>query len=308
MHENPLRSLSVWIVAGLLASAGGMARAVDFSREGADTPAELRSDLAAYRSALRKAVDVGGSVEQLGLRLNLFPNAWHQAAFERLAERLGYGEGLASEDGLKTVLAELRAVKPGLRKRLERHAAFRLDFIHLGHRADAEPDDGQPVHFFSARLEQAVRLWLGSKSVPWQGWKKVNLEYLQRLRLARHYTVKRGQFVAYTSPVKPTIARFVFRGREASLYGLLPLALLKRKHGRLLVKVSYEELTGRYDDQHIVDLNDAGNVWSQDLGATLNGELPFHFPPLPKSLERFLQRIDAPSPPEAPPTPGPGGK
>ena len=58
------------------------------------------------------------------------------------------------------------------------------------------------------------------------------------------------------------------------------------------MKVSYEELIGAYDDQHVVDLNNSSNVWRQNLTATLRGELPFHFPPLPASIEEFLRRTE----------------
>ncbi|MEM7164636.1 MAG: hypothetical protein AAF581_04190 [Planctomycetota bacterium] len=236
-----------------------------------------------YLDQLDGAAIITGNHGRLGLQLCIYEDAWKTHALREL--QAGLRKDVAVEEIVKNLQSQEKQ-----RKSFRSKSCFRLVLSH----ADGENESGedvQTVHYFLKSLPHCIRLQLGKGSIPWQVLEQPTELTQQRVRVARHYTARRGRRVPFVSPLKPERARVVFQTSEVSIWGVFSNALLRKKKGTVNCTAAYEEYRGKYDGQHIVDLNDASHVFEQEQELVATRKLPFLFPLPPPAIEEFLERV-----------------
>lgn len=278
--------LVVWgigLLGGLgLERAGAQEEPVE---DAGPAPSELEKSVAEYVGALEGAASMESSQARLGLRLTLYPNAWERHALERL--RLGWSQKRSTDD----LVEELKSDRKTQRL-LDDKALFRVDLVHTGI-VEADPEAVQPVHLMLADLPEALRLRAGDSVVAWKTLREpTNLE-LARVRIGKQHTVKNGQLVPFVSPMKPDRSRAVFRGARASFEGVLPSNAFDKKHRRLAATLAFDEFSGRYDGDHLINLNEVENTLERDQTLEAEIKLPLFFPAMPATVRELLDRCKA---------------
>lgn len=258
----------------------------------AETPT-LAAQVDRYLEQLDAAAVITGNQGRLGLRVSLYENAWKTHALRHLQSELRKRSAADQDHPVDDIIQQLLEQKKQ-RRALQSKSCFRLTLSH----PQAPDEDSrervsekETVHYFLQSLPDSIRMRLGKGVIPWQVLEVGDNLKPRKVRVARHHTAKRGRRVPYVSALKPEKPRVVFRGESAECWGVFSKALFRKKQGVLTYSVAFEEYHGKYDGQHIVDLNEASHVFEQDQTLTASRALPFLFPLPPPAVEEFLTKV-----------------
>ena len=244
----------------------------------------LAQELGEYLTAVDRAAVAESTREGFGVQLHVYPDALRQELCLRLQAALGQ-----SRDPVQLVatLGEDRDFKK-LRKALKRKAAFRLDLLHPAP-SEKAVTPRQTVQMFDARLQRSVQIRLNGRKMAWGSWRAPRGLEVRIVRVARHWTSKNYRLVPKISPVKPNLKRAVLRVERAAIWGVIPMTVVHKKKGEISLSIAnYDQFTGHYTDEHIIDLNEESHSWVRQQSIDARKELPLFFPNVPPELERWL--------------------
>jgi hypothetical protein len=178
-------------------------------------------------------------------------------------------------------------------RRLRGKAGFRLELFHPRHRDQRGANDPEQVHILPGDLTQCIVLSADNATIEWRLLRAPDRLVQAVVQIARHHTARQGKVVAVTKPLKPDGPRWVFRGGTANVFGVMTGSILDRKKGTLSVALkNLGEFNGHYSDAHIMDLNQAENVYRPDQPELRMGRpLPFVFPEAPAVVREALARL-----------------
>ena len=253
------------------------------SRDPQFDAAKIRKLIGEHLDALSKSASSGATSGRLGLETQVYPDAQEFYLCEWLRGALSKGGNAAF---LREQVAQDKEVRKRW-KRLKKKALFHLKLVHpTSEERVVRPRSA--VHFFHHDLTRALNVQIGRSKVKWAVWRQPKGLDVATVQIARHYTVRRGLRVAKTSPLKPNHRRAVLRGESASVWGVFAASTIDRAGMLRWTAANYDQLTGSYTEEHIIDLNTTSNVFERELTMSTERRFPITFPTPASELEEVL--------------------
>lgn len=241
----------------------------------------------AYLIALDRSFVAHATRDEFGISARLYPDAWLYEILTRVQVRLERGESP------EQIASNLRPKLKSLEK-LKNRAGLRIDLTHTRVESDAGGVSADTIHIFGANLRKAFDVRLKRSRIQWNAWKPPTHLEPARIQVAQHYITRNRQSVPMIRDYEPKGPRAVFRGKTATVWGILRLKKSKKRPSDLSVQLKYDEYRGIYDDRHLLDLNEPENHLRRELEIVARRPGPWVIPTLPAEVEGFLNQLSAP--------------
>lgn len=245
-------------------------------------PASLLGIARAYRDAIEGATRVEKELDDLQVRLVVFPDARRWLLLRDLIE------GLEKEESLESVKQRLEGTKKRLRSAAGR-PGFHLELRHESAPEETDRTVPRSMHLFPGDPAALLRATYGESAADWSPLEPPKGMARARVRIAKHFTTKNRRTVPFIKEMEPKGERWVFEGERATIVGMLPETLAEKSGGTLAFRIAgFDRFRGPSPEPNLLDLNAEESTFEREQQLALERSWPPPWPPLPPELGELL--------------------